>query len=320
VAFSLARAEGRLGWIFGSSRSGSTWLLRMLGSLDGVVPIDDPHLGHHLGVWRPISLAWAAAESPPDLTTLDRIKHDKPSYFFSDAYREAWEPALRQLIVARFDAEAEAEATGPPPGADGAAADGAATPFVLVKEPGSHVADILVRLFPQSRMVFLLRDGRDVVDSWLAAYREGSWALDEGAFPATEAGRLALVRWQAAVWAFRTDVVRRAYEDHPPDRRVLVRYEDLVADPAGQLVRIADALGLTVPAAALADVAAEFDYERVPAADKGEDKFIRSATPGGWRENCTPAEQEAMHEVMGPVLASMGYAGEPEVMPPPVPR
>src|SRR5690606_22539155 len=103
--FSVDTAEDRLVWIFGSSRSGSTWLLRMLSSLRGVVPIDDPHLGHHLGVWRPISLAWATAEHPPDLTTLDRLKHDKDSYFFSDRYRDAWAPALRQLIVDRFDAQ-----------------------------------------------------------------------------------------------------------------------------------------------------------------------------------------------------------------------
>ena len=89
---SIVDAEDRLVWIFGSSRSGSTWLLRMLASLDAVVPIDDPHLGHHLGVWRPISMAWATAEHPPDLTTLDRIKHDKDSYFFSDRYRAAWSP------------------------------------------------------------------------------------------------------------------------------------------------------------------------------------------------------------------------------------
>ena len=58
---SLDATEDHLAWIFGSSRSGSTWLLRMLSSLDAVVPIDDPHLGHHLGVWRPISLAGARA-------------------------------------------------------------------------------------------------------------------------------------------------------------------------------------------------------------------------------------------------------------------
>jgi hypothetical protein len=304
-AFSLEDAEDHLVWIFGSSRSGSTWLLRMLAMLDGVAPIDDPHLGHHLGVWRPISLAWAAAEYPPALTTLDRVKHDKDSYFFSDRYRPAWAPALRRLIVDRFDAEAREHLSS-------GAASG--PPAVVVKEPGSHVADQLMSLFPRSRLIFLLRDGRDVVDSWLAAYRTGSWALDEGAFPATPAGREALVRWQSDVWAFRTDVVQRAYAVQPADRRVLVRYEDLVADPVRQLVRIGKLLPVPTPRRALAAAAAAHDYGRVPQAEKGDDKFIRSAQPGGWHDNLTPAEQRIMHEVMGAKLVELGYA-KPETLP-----
>ena len=290
----LDTAEGRLAWIFGSSRSGSTWLLRMLSSVDAVVPIDDPHLGHHLGVWRPISLAWGAAEHPPDLTTLDRVKHDKDSYFFCDRYRHAWAPALRRLIVDRFDAQVRDTAD-------------VAEPVVVVKEPGSHVADVLLSLFPSSRLVFLLRDGRDVVDSWLAAYRAGSWALDEGAFPVTDEGRVALVRWQSAVWAFRTGVVQRAYDAHPSDRRVRIRYEDLVADPGRQLTRLCGALDLDVPPARLAAVADEHAFEAVPPEEKGERKEIRSASPGGWRDNLTPAEHDVMHEVMGAQLAAQGY-------------
>src|SRR5690606_13842688 len=274
-AFSLDDAEDRLVWIFGSSRSGSTWLLRMLAMVDRIVPIDDPHLGHHLGVWRPIALAWAAAEHPPELTTLDRVKHDKDSYFFSERYRHAWEPALRRLIVERFDAQVADTATS-------------AEPVVVVKEPGSHVADLLVSMFPRSRLVFLLRDGRDVVDSWLAAYRTGSWALDEGAFPVTDEGRESLVRWQSAVWAFRTDVVQRAFEAHPADRRVLVRYEDLVADPQHELARLCAYLPIDASADTLAAVAEAHAFEAVPPVAKGEGKEIRSATPGGWRENLTP--------------------------------
>lgn len=293
-AFSLDRREDRLVWIFGSSRSGSTWLLRMLGSLDGVAPIDDPHLGHHLGVWRPISLAWATAEHPPELTTLDRVKHDKASYFFSDRYRHAWEPALRRLIVERFDAEARDLC----PEGD---------PLVVVKEPGSHVADHLVRMFPGSRLVFLLRDGRDVVDSWLAAYRAGSWALDEGAFPVTDEGREALVRWQSAVWAFRTGLVRRVFDAHPAEHRVLVRYEDLVADPARELARIAEVVPLRAAPDDLARVAEEHAFHRVPPSERGAEKAIRSATPGRWRHNLTPAEHAAMHEVMGRELRRHGY-------------
>src|ERR687890_2751074 len=97
--------ENRLAWIFGSSRSGSTWLLKMLSDLDGVVPIDDPHLGHHLGVWRPIPLAWAACEDPPQLSTLLDVKAEEPGYFFAERHRDAWEEPLRGLITARFEAQ-----------------------------------------------------------------------------------------------------------------------------------------------------------------------------------------------------------------------
>jgi hypothetical protein len=314
-AFSLDDAEDRLAWIFGSSRSGSTWLLKMLSSLAGVVPIDDPHLGHHLGVWRPISLAWSAAEHPPDLTTLDRVKHDKSSYFFSDRYRHAWAPALRRMIVDRFDAEArdvlaqQARSNGrrAPAAVSPVRSTTTEPPVVVVKEPGSHVADHLMALFPGSRLIFLLRDGRDVVDSWLSAYRAGSWALDEGAFPATAQGREALVRWQSAVWAFRTDVVQRAFEALPPGRRVLVRYEDLVADPVRHVERIGDLLPVDMAPGAVQAAVAAHDYERVPATEKGDGKFIRSAQPGGWRDNLSVAEQRAMHEIMGPKLVELGY-------------
>jgi hypothetical protein len=148
---SLKHAEDRLIWIFGSSRSGSTWLLRMLSEVPGVVPIDDPHLGHHLGVWRPIPLAWAvSSDPPPPLTTLLELKRDREGYFFAERYRDAWWEPLRQLITARFEAQAEAHLTPE-----------AKTATYIVKEPGSHVARLLLELFPRSKLVFLLRDGRD---------------------------------------------------------------------------------------------------------------------------------------------------------------
>src|SRR5687768_3629581 len=94
--------EDRLVWIMGSSRSGSTWLMRMVAELDGTVAIDDPHLGHHLGVWRPIPLAWAAASERPELVTLDELKRDRPGYFFAERYADTWRPLLRELIAGRF--------------------------------------------------------------------------------------------------------------------------------------------------------------------------------------------------------------------------
>ncbi|HEY1285963.1 MAG TPA: sulfotransferase [Solirubrobacterales bacterium] len=286
--------ERRLIWIFGSSRSGSTWLLKMLSEFDGVVPIDDPHLGHHLGVWRPIPLAWAVADGePPDLTTLLDLKAEEPCYFFSERHRESWWEPLRQLIAARFDSQV----------AEHGSEDGRA--LLVVKEPGSHVAPLLTALFPAGRLIFLLRDGRDVVDSWLAAYREGAWAIPGGAFPVSEQGRIPLIRWLSAVWAYRSRAVRDAYEATRPENRLMLRYEDLLGEATRSLERLCDLLGLDRREAAA--VAARHSFERLPPGSRGPHLRERAASPGAWRRNLTENEQQAMHAEIGGALAEFGY-------------
>lgn len=290
--------EGKLLWIFGSSRSGSTWLLRMLSELDGVVSIDDPHLGHHLGVWRPIPLAWAASAEPPELSTLMDVKREEPGYFFADRYRESWWEPLRELVRARFEAQA-----GDMPETDGA-------PTYVVKEPGSHVATLFTELFPASKLIFLLRDGRDVVDSWLAAYRDGSWAIPGGAFPVASWGRLPLIRWLSNVWVYRTREVWRAYGARDAGERVLVRYEELRNHTTETLGRVAALLEFDVSPELLEDVAGRHAFERVPAEASGSRKAIRLAKPGSWKDNLSAEEKLAMHEVMGETLAEFGYEDE----------
>jgi hypothetical protein len=291
--------ERRLTWIFGSSRSGSTWLLRMLSEFESVVPIDDPHLGHHLGVWRPIPLAWAAAEDdPPQLTTLLDVKAREPGYFFSERHRESWWEPLRELVAARFDAQAADSGTDP-----------SAACFV-VKEPGSHVAPLLGELFPNAKLIFLLRDGRDVVDSWLDGYRAGAWAVPGGAFAVSAEGRIALIRWLSAVWAYRSRAVRKAYEARDEESRLLVRYEELLERTGESLTQACAMLGLDL--GRTAEVAERHRFERLPKGSCGPRRRERAARPGSWRENLSVVEREAMHETLGEALVEFGY----EVAPP----
>ena len=44
--------ESRLVWLFGSPRSGSTWLLQMLGEHPRIVPINEPLIGFHLSPFQ----------------------------------------------------------------------------------------------------------------------------------------------------------------------------------------------------------------------------------------------------------------------------
>jgi hypothetical protein len=289
--------ENRLAWIFGSSRSGSTWLLKMLADLEGVVPVDDPHLGHHLGVWRPIPLAWAACEDPPELSTLLDVKAEEPGYFFAERYRDAWSGPLRALIEARFEAQATDEGVEDPAGA---------AAFV-VKEPGSHVAPFLAELFPQSKVIFLLRDGRDVVDSWLDAYSEGSWAIPGGAFPVNEEGRIPLIKWLSAVWVYRSRAVKAAYDSRDPADRIMIRYEELRSDTEAWMTQICESIG--VDTERVPEVVEGHRFEKLPRT--GRRLFTRQARPGGWRDNLSLPEQEALHEALGEALEEFGYAADP---------
>ena len=115
-----------------------------------------------------------------------------------------------------------------------------------------------------------------------------------------------LIEREAQRWVARTELVRSAYGRHPPARRLLIRYEDLLADAPRQLRSIYSWLGLAPPEDLLARVDAR-SFDALPTSAKGSGKFHRAATPGMWRDNLSAEEQQVCQKVMGPTLAAMGY-------------
>lgn len=164
---------------------------------------------------------------------------------------------------------------------------------------------MVAELFPRSKLVFLRRDGRDVVDSWLAAHAPGSWAIGGGAFPVDPENRIPLIRWLAGVWAYRTEAVLEAYWSHCPRHRLMVRYEEMRDDSARSLRAICDVSDIDpTPAGSISD---RHRFESLPATDRGPLREARLAQPGSWRENLSPHEQAAMEDVLGETLEQVGY-------------
>ena len=303
AAFSHGRTRGlekRLIWILGSPRSGSTWLVNLLAADRRVIQIDEPLLGTHLGVPMFGLLGVPPERLSANALRLVDVRRDVPSYFFSKSYERSWRGPLRRLILARLGAEARAKA----------AARSIRNPVIAIKEPGGSLgADVLMQVMPGSRMIFLLRDGRDVVDSELDAMRPGGWvsSLLHG-YASPDADRLNFVNLQSHAWLTRTCAVERAFAAHDPGRRVLVQYEALRAEPAKELFRILDALELDLARDEIRSAVAATQFENIPKSRRGPGKFARSATPGLWRDNLTPDEQRRMEEVMGPKLRQYGYS------------
>jgi hypothetical protein len=311
--------ESQLIWIFGSPRSGSTWLLDLLvhplipddshplgverreaadAGRPRAVPINEPYIPQHLApplfADRPLDDAMATV-------TLNSFRHGSPSYFLSDRYAEAWRPALRRLVLTRLGAQA----------AELSSAYGLRDPLLVIKEPnGSAGADQVLSLFPESRMIFLLRDGRDIVDSMIDAQAAGGWLerADGAELGRATEQRLELVRHESRLWVARTEAVQRAYEAHPPGRRLLLRYEELRANPGPQLIDLDEWLALGRTASERDSALRWNDFDAYPAEAKGKGMPLRAAQPGLWRDNLSAAERAAMAEIMGPTLARYGYA------------
>jgi hypothetical protein len=286
----LARLEEKLVWIFGSPRSGSSWMLRLLGTRPEVAPVNESYLGAHL---VPVGGEVEAGEYYEH-----GERAEDPSYFFARDYIPVLRPLLQQLVLRGFDNQLRQMGHDPVP------------EWVAIKEPnGSHAADTIVSLLPRSRMLFLLRDGRDVVDSILDAMlgSDSWWAERTRQMGRPPQERLAFVSQHSGLWVRRTMASQRAYDSLPEGQRLLVRYEEILADTSGQLRRIFDWLGLGVSEKDLEAIVERHAFASAPKDRRGPGRPMRAATPGLWRENLTEDEQRTMHEIMGPKLAELGY-------------
>lgn len=292
------RHERQIGWIFGSPRSGSTWLLQMLDRLDGTVCVNEPQIGGYLGPFLSDVPSFDASALDEDTFTLRRIQQDDPHQFFNRRHERTWRRGLRRLLDERFVAQLADRHRGR-----------LSKGRLVVKEPnGSQSADIVMGAQPDAALVFLLRDGRDVVDSELAANLPGSWVTKAfpGATGVSDDERLWFVEQAAYKWRWRTKVVTDAYEAHDGPK-VRLRYEDLVDDPVRWLGVVADTLGLDTDESAIESAVEATAIGRIDPARRGPREFVRSATPGGWRENLTLEEQKVLGDVLDDRLEALGY-------------
>jgi hypothetical protein len=131
--------ERNMYWIFGSGRSGSSWLATRLLKHEGTICWDEPLIGMHLAVTY-----W---EVDKNKRLLDRDAK-RPDYFFSSDFSDIWKKYLRKMIIHRIFAQHPE----------------ALKKKIVIKEPnGSFAADIIMQTLQNSQIIFFLRDGRDIL-------------------------------------------------------------------------------------------------------------------------------------------------------------
>jgi hypothetical protein len=274
-------------WILGSPRTGSTWLGEILGDLDGHAQWKEPFFGVVLNFRNNLA---------------HRGYLDSKQFLLGEPYREVWLGSMRRLFLdvghAKFPNIAPKH-------------------YLIIKEPnGSISAPLIMEAFPESKLVFLVRDSRDVVASLLDAARKGSWygydkfeasvadaVLRSGGPGSSENGSEEdFVERLAMNYVRNVGAVKKAYDRHPDGAKILVRYEDLRENPRDWVSRICDALGIAADEEQLEQAVEKHAWENIPQENRGQGKFHRKASPGGWREDLTPEQAALVERITAPLL------------------
>lgn len=268
--------ESKITWILGSPRTGTTWLGTQLLKHPETITWHEPYIGWHLD-------------------QLKNMYYNRHDYFFSKHHKNNWLPQLRKLILARTYSMAQTLEKN-----------------VIIKEPnGSGAADLLMECFPNSRLIFLLRDGRDVVDSQLDTHQKDSWAKKSLALKRPEIKnekmRLELIKSYANYWERLTKIVWESFQKHQPQLRLLVKYEELRENTFEHLKKIYNFLNIEVDDETLNSIIKRHDFDNIPSNQKGLGKFYRSASPGRWKKSFNENEKREMNLIIGKTLESFGY-------------
>jgi hypothetical protein len=291
-------------------RTGSTWLIHLLGAHPGVA------------VYRPFSFEPRAATywvdilaslSEPSSYTQQiegEVHHPLPWWLGSsprmtsevlpDPELARWLGSDHVTDLAAF-AQQRIDAVYRQVAALG---DGRAEFFAEKCLPEGNVPQLLRELYPDAREIFLVRDFRDMLCS-IRSFNEqrGRSEFGREGDGGGENGEAAYVRdaLASSVHSLLLEWRDRAERAH------LVRYEDLIAEPERTLRGVLDHAGLDASGSRVEDVLTDASRQIPGMAGHATAAGGPAASIGRWRQELEPELQTACDEAFAEALAEFGY-------------
>ena len=268
----------RLVFLVGASRSGTTWLQRLLTNSPEAASAFETHL--FSGYLRSSLEKWQSWCEIDHVMGLHRLISAE-EYFVS--IRDCAASILAKVTKEKPDAR-----------------------FIIEKTPAhSAFAREILDMFPDAMFIHLVRDPRAVVSSLLAASR--TWASDIKGISTAEACEI----WTRSVEGSRAirDMTPNYYE---------VKYEVVLAEGAKAFAEIANWVGLSLTADECKSIIERNAFDRMKAegdssgdaVGKLPDSFFRSGTTSAWKKDLSVAQVAMIENMAGPLMQQFGYVPE----------
>lgn len=310
-------AELRTFFLVGAPKSGTSWLMNLLNTHPEILCRGE---GRFFGTHHKLGDARAASFEHALMRSAEIRDWTKRSAWTRQGEHEPLARALTAVAARAIMAGALAES--------GKSVVGDKTPL-----NGDGVVASIGEAIPEARVIHIIRDGRDVAVSWahhrwndLGTRPDASperypalavrdrYRADPARFVAEgrslfEPERLSAI---AESWALRTEAAIAEGNALGPHRYTEIRYETLLGDGVGELVRLFRFLGTDGSPEIARRCLRSQDFERLTGgrAPGSEDStaFLRSGIAGNWREVFTDADHETFDRVAGGTLATLGYS------------
>ena len=295
-------ANPELHFIISAPRSGSTWLTTALNQHPEIFATEHRLFGDFCEVWQ-----------NNDGSTSPRITFDKYAQAFSVHYffeamgmerhefLNVFEKSFANFLVGfakrRTDKKFVIDKITPYPGT------------------AAMVVDKIRKLFPDSKIIQLIRDGRDVLTSgtydWLLKDAQGSdryrYHVDrEAGFELKRFFDDAVIEKWASNWCETID----AFGQRKADAQV--RYELMKQDLGKEIDRIVLAIG--ADPAGVEAASAKVSFEQMTGRKEGDDSQptakARKGVVGDWRGHFTQADGELFDSICGKQLVELGYESD----------
>lgn len=276
-------------FVVGSPRSGTTWVQRLLVAHDQIAGGPESHFfnafGPVMGYVRP----------RPEEKRVVGLSCYFTERRFHEILREIWYEAMTPVLAAKPAAR------------------------VLVEKTPDHAHHLkrVVALFPESKIIHVIRDSRAVVASMLAASKQ-AWGRDWAPSDAASAA----MKWVRCVQD--AQAIGRAL---PPQRYMEVFYEDLLADPILHTARMFEFAGVAHSGQLVESIVAEQSFENqraiggTPLFVTGEGArqqrsafeprgFFHRGTADGWKDDLSFWQRRKVWKITGWLMRELGYARE----------